>query len=714
MELPTSPLSERRRERQGPFLSELEDNLQTLDEQSFLTILEKYKAKFPKKDTDKNKLYELFESFFRSLLSRGVSKNRESELRTLSTTFNDIFYETLFPLRESYSPEQFKKEIYRDKKSSITPQFKKNRINHYLNHTSFDALTEAERVDFLDKFYKQDLEKMLSQKQETQLRYLLEPSEVQAFQKSIEYPVDREKLDLLPKDVPIYFYGGHGSDLCDPNTHQPIEKIVPENCIYITTGLCGKLSQFKEGLHKLFREKSEHSRTLLRYPYLFQNLQELSKRLNVPIDDFHFHFPGETYILSDFQPLSTWDDKQVFKVALSGFCEKKDMETLPDFLQPYTSLKSISELLIKELFKTLPINTSEVLGKLKNAKQLPYYDESYRSRLNHPSAEKYWSDIEKEKSTLTKEELETYLNKFLYSITRNDFLEYFAASTYPTKQRVKKLLFPSFKPFTKKTNTEGEELLQGDAFLNLARDLQEPSKKDITTEELMNQYPGIHFFTICRSVDESCQDAATLRRTMSGEQQQARQDTLVERVPTQAFQRNLISLTFEKPLQTFIDTHIHIITSISEEEKKKLFKKVVNIYSEGSVLIEANALKSLYNLLFPMNDSYTVEEAIHELRKDSTFLKGLDSYAKLMYIQNTRANHYMTHIDTTNIDTMSNIEKSTLYNQLLQYKTHISPGNFEKIKKVLSISHSNQTLGGTRKIRKYKSTKKSTKKTRKH
>lgn len=706
MEPPTIPLEpqeknktveEIRRKRQGPFITELEDNLETLNDEMFMSLLEKYKSTFPKKEGEKMTLYEKFMGLLHSRKFKTLNEEKKQSVSKLIEEYKFIVYETLFPLKESYTVKEFQKEFTRNKNAS--PTLYKKRFNHYLNHTSFNTLTEGEKQDFLNGIYKKDLHTYFSTKQESRLHNLLESAESKTQKKSIQYPTHSEKLDSLTENVPIYYYGGHGNDECDPFTNQLQEDIVPENCIYITTGLCGQTTKFNENLIELFRENSEHARLLLRYPYLFQNLQELSQRLNIPLDFFHFHFPGDKYIVSHFYPFQTWANDRLFSVVLSGLNEKRDMERIPNnALYLYTIVKGFHKTISEQVFKEENIKTETILQRLKdvNISGNSNTKKSYYYRVTAPYAEKYWSDIAKTNPTLTKEEVTKHLEHFLYSITRGEFINLFTASTYPKKQAIKKVVFPSLKYISKKIENEEDQLID-DKDINAAGNyLQSHFTHEFSTKSIMKNFPGIHFFTICRSVSKDCEPLAELRRTSSEGEEKQRRETLVEKIPTQAFQRDLISLTHEKSLKSFLNTHQEILGTLEKEEKRKVFKKIIDTYSMNEFLLEAELL---YNILFPMKESYLIKEALEALENDNTQLREFNSYQLLTYIQDARANHYMTHLDTSDMKMMSNVDKTNLYQELQKYEPHISQANFEQIKKLLTESPRSEYETVEKKIR---------------
>lgn len=129
----------------------------------------------------------------------------------------------------------------------------------------------------------------------------------------------------LPNDIRTYIYSGHGEDVCDPETHQVITHIVPDNCIYITIEMCGKLvfTSTPRNAH-LF---STDDATFLKYPYLSLFNPKLAQILDIKnINLLTVRLPGQTYAASYFFPFAFWYDDRHKYMNYSGLCDKRDLE----------------------------------------------------------------------------------------------------------------------------------------------------------------------------------------------------------------------------------------------------------------------------------------------------------------------------------------------------------------------------------------------------
>ena len=162
-----------------------------------------------------------------------------------------------------------------------------------------------------------------------------------------------QKVLALPKATPIYFYAGHGEDLCGDTNHKPILKKVPDNCIYITITECGMFANTvleDNPREKLFRNSSTKIKDLLRHPYLPGQKKKLAELLELSSPSvLHIHYPGMTYVEGFFQPAAFWDQgdeglwnnasQAIFTFSRSGLLDKSKMEANP---KPYKEVTSES------------------------------------------------------------------------------------------------------------------------------------------------------------------------------------------------------------------------------------------------------------------------------------------------------------------------------------------------------------------------------------
>lgn len=152
------------------------------------------------------------------------------------------------------------------------------------------------------------------------------------------YKNNSGKLQLPPqfKDLPdsqIYFYHGHGGTICDEYGF-PIEKIVPENCIYITETVCGIINALGPALIGAFLD--EKNAPIWKDPV--GHFDELKKIFRLDgrnsVQGLHIHLPGCTYIDTTYQPIGYHDLKErhgidKHKIVFSGIMTLEAAHTVP-------------------------------------------------------------------------------------------------------------------------------------------------------------------------------------------------------------------------------------------------------------------------------------------------------------------------------------------------------------------------------------------------
>jgi hypothetical protein len=478
--------------------------------EKFIELLEKYGDNFHPVEMKRISLYNKISRLFNS-----------DEIKELS-------YDVLFPLKESYTIKDLTREMKRD--IDRVPSFSSNkyiryRLNFYIDHVSQQELN-GEQKTILEEILKKNVPADIAKK----IQNILESKETRNQKQTIVYRRNKGKLNALPANTNIYRYGGHGTDMCDSKTHQPIEATVPEDCILITTGLCGRVTKFNKVELDFFRESTEESRKLLRYPYVKENLAELAKRLKVPVENFHIKLPGEKYIVSSFYPTAEWNSESTFMISESGLCEKRDMELLPESIQTYSIYKMILPFIIKQMKTDLSGNlqTVEVAKRLEDYKFGGFQEwdswriDSLKAKLKSPDRLTFFAEIAEKKPVLSEEELKKSLEEYLYRIPIKEFLGYFKASTFPTATQVKTVTNAHYKKKYKKDPTP-DSILKGEDIKSITSTLM---NSQYTTKHLMETFPGIHYFTICRSVASNCEEGATLRRTSSEIENKGRREEI--------------------------------------------------------------------------------------------------------------------------------------------------------------------------------------------
>jgi hypothetical protein len=176
-----------------------------------------------------------------------------------------------------------------------------------------------------------------------------------------------KKVLALPQNISIYYYAGHGNDICDEITHKPIIKQVPENCIYITISECGVpsiLDVIDNPQEKFFRNSNPIHKKLIQYPYVGENKKKLAKALGISDPSvIHIHFPGMNYVESFFQPVNYFDKDESLEIKNdenleilfmhSGLLDKAKLEANPN---PGKNVKA-------DEIETFYISKNEILQK---------------------------------------------------------------------------------------------------------------------------------------------------------------------------------------------------------------------------------------------------------------------------------------------------------------------------------------------------------------
>lgn len=282
-----------------------------------------------------------------------------------------------------------------------------------------------------------------------------------------------KKVLALPHTIPIYYYAGHGEDVCDSNSHKPIVRKVPDNCIYITIVECGQYADIdlvENPREKLFRSQDPAIQQLLRFPYYKKNKQELARLFEVSDPQtIHIHFPGMDYVESFFQPIAYWDDNP--------------------------------ELWNEGQKPLLVFARSGLLDKAKMSPQ--------------------------QRKEVTAEGVENFY------ITKNEVIKFYEESIYPTPDVVQTIL--DEEAFKDKYILDADDIQV--FITNLVNTMEAGVNSELPYSKLSNTYmmekfPGIHYNVICRAVSEECMPEAELYRIQSTTQETARQHANIEKLIT--------------------------------------------------------------------------------------------------------------------------------------------------------------------------------------
>lgn len=560
------------------FLKEFEEKIDNLDQPGLNELLVKYGKSFHPLEMKRTTIFNQVASLLKARNQKTTNPNVEQTKQMIKDT-----YDTIFPFKDSYTPDEFLKEIARDFRYKSRYDYNDvNRISYYIDHLSqeaIDSMSDDKINLFLIKVETDEVFDTVPKALRVKLQEVMKPTTRKNYRTMSLIPPDPQKLNTLPEDIPIYFYGGHGKDICSKN--EVVEAIVPENCILITTGVCGRTIPYRKSRTDFFKSKDEETRRFLRYPYLQQNMEKLSKMLDVPISDIHIKYPGDSYIASYFFPAATWNYDEFFLLNLSGLCEKRDMEQIPAFNSEQYSTAS-QYYIWKSVFDfpsvfwvffqpQYPLDVTTIVGKLEEVAKKISFDglvtnrhpvgiadkgksmkESFLMKLRSPSTKVYWENIAKKKPMIeNEEELAKYIKQLFHSLSAREFLAFFQASSFPTPAYVYKVCEDAYKSIHGHKAKFDLDTQLDFAFIDnvgqniFSRNRQEEIRLNkhtlfdsYSTPNIIKNFPGIHYFTICRSVNPECEPAANLRRTQSTEQETKRREIALEKLTALTATRN--------------------------------------------------------------------------------------------------------------------------------------------------------------------------------
>ena len=116
-----------------------------------------------------------------------------------------------------------------------------------------------------------------------------------------------QKGKELAPNAKIYVYGGHGTDVCNKETKEVLIDIVPDDCIYITIGECGRVTYTDSKREAFFASTKEEDKQLFRDMFQSQaKLVEFAKKANISPNNLHIHYPGMKYVVNNFSPVAIY------------------------------------------------------------------------------------------------------------------------------------------------------------------------------------------------------------------------------------------------------------------------------------------------------------------------------------------------------------------------------------------------------------------------
>lgn len=359
------------------------------------------------------------------------------------------------------------------------------------------------------------------------------------------------------QNAKIYYYGGHGNDVCDPRTRVPIVRIVPENCIYITIAECGYRTKIQGGEEDFFRSKL--SRFLLRNPEKEDHKNDIARVMKRSRNWLHIHMPGTPYVVSHFHPFGYWHNDIDAGLAVSGLAEKSLLETLGQkaryFLKPaMRATEPLSGNVILEKIRrnaANPVKRDAKVAKAISMMQLQYRD--YGDSMFQPN----------------------FINRIFIATnvvaTKEELLEYFEASVYPTKEEVAGFLEEQFPG---KDIFFSSEFAAIDEFIHTKMNPEHRVESDpmypLSNTYMMEYFPGIHYNVVCREVGPGCFPG--LQRTLSGIQEAEREGREYGIVPIKTYAQ------IKQEIEGIVTRPLGSFKQKSMDLKKYLSQRASNIY----------------------------------------------------------------------------------------------------------------------------------------
>lgn len=367
---------------------------------------------------------------------------------------------------------------------------------------------------------------------------------------------DREK-------APIYYYGGHGTDICHSKTDLPIVRLVPPNCIYITIAECGYKTFIKGGEEEYFRKKS--SKQTLLFPDSKENKAVLARALKRSPSWIHVHMPGTPYVVSNLYPFMYWYDNNEVGVNVSGLLDKSKLEEMGDVGKGIT--------VYPRFIKKETITGEALLNLIGDDKEKKAYASDLMKQIAKPILIQHYH--------FRRWQANEILRKVAVNISKDEFLNFYLASVHPTKEFVSEVFE---KEFPGKTSLFAYEFDRfNDALLNAINSngyTDEDPRNPLTNTYMMENFPGIHYNVVCREINPRCE--VQLQRTLSGVQEQERMGVstiFFSSVPFEHFFREIKAIaesteeTLNKPyvLRKTLVANLQQLLAYTPEQKQELF-----------------------------------------------------------------------------------------------------------------------------------------------
>lgn len=373
------------------------------------------------------------------------------------------------------------------------------------------------------------------------------------------------------QNAPIYYYGGHGNDVCDPRTRLPIVRIVPDNCIYVTISECGFKTFIQGGEEDFFRHR--FTRYLLRNPDLADHKKDIAKAMKRKPDWLHIHMPGTPYVVSHFHPFGYWHNEAEAGLGISGLVDKVRLEGMGErgkyFLRPpLRVVVARSGAFLLTMIRNNALNPVDRDLKVEKAIEL------MKSRI--APREDYLDTV------FTVRDANHILTEVNVVVSKERLLEYFEPSVYPTKEEVQGFLderYPGKEVFFSSEFPAIDEFIQQK--MNPEHKVESDPMYPMSNTYMMKFFPGIHYNVVCREVGRSCY--VGLQRTLSGIQEARREGREYPMRPSRPFDRIKAEVegivtrptgSFRQKsvdLKRYLSERASNIYTFPEEQKQELF-----------------------------------------------------------------------------------------------------------------------------------------------
>lgn len=321
-------------------------------------------------------------------------------------------------------------------------------------------------------------------------------------------------------DAPIYYYGGHGSDMCEPTTKRPILDIVPKDCIYITITQCGDKThltfEHDKTEENFFRDPA--TRDILRHPELRVNKRVIADALHVDVTSVHVHLPGQPYVRSYLSPFSYWFNPEHSAIAISGLIEKEKLEELNRQADPLKPLVKKRTTFIRHGMKgnRLFALLSRLYGS--DPETIEYLKQCMDRLVDYKKQATGRGGLTRDTLLFRQKDANYITSQIDFSIPKEKLVDFFSASVHPTPDAIVHILTRDYI---------GQTKIFGGQLPEIAYKLEEylEANSNVNTPKFSNAYmmkhfPGIHYNVVCRDVMPSC--IVSLQRSMSSGQEMER------------------------------------------------------------------------------------------------------------------------------------------------------------------------------------------------